>query len=239
MIKMKSLDRPYIICHMVVSIDGKVTGEFLSRPEHGNVSNVYYQINRDYQKNGASGFICGRITMESSFTGGWYPNLDGYKPLEKIDFIPNTLTGFYAVAFDPKGKLGWKSAFIDDYDPGYDKAQIIEVLTESVDGRYLSYLKEKNIPYIFAGQEKIDVKIALNRLKDIGINTILLEGGSIINGYFLDADCVDEISLVQDCVIADKNDKALFNDSKVSNFKLEKYEVIDGVMTILYKKSDK
>ena len=25
--------RPYIICHMVMSIDGKVTGDFLSRPE--------------------------------------------------------------------------------------------------------------------------------------------------------------------------------------------------------------
>ena len=25
--------RPYIVCHMVTSIDGKVTGEFLNRPE--------------------------------------------------------------------------------------------------------------------------------------------------------------------------------------------------------------
>ena len=26
------MNRPYIICHMVTSIDGKVTGDFLSRP---------------------------------------------------------------------------------------------------------------------------------------------------------------------------------------------------------------
>ena len=26
------MNRPYIICHMVTSIDGKVTGDFLNRP---------------------------------------------------------------------------------------------------------------------------------------------------------------------------------------------------------------
>ena len=36
--------RPYIICHMVTSIDGKVTGEFLYRPEAEKATEIYYEL---------------------------------------------------------------------------------------------------------------------------------------------------------------------------------------------------
>lgn len=233
------MNRPYIICHMVTSIDGKVTGEFLSCPECENATEIYYEINRNYK---ADGFICGRVTMESSFTGGWYPDLTKYEPIEnKVDFIPDNLTGFYAVSFDPKGKLGWKSNKIIDEDPGYGDAQIIEVLTEQVDGRYLAYLQEMNIPYIFAGETEIDVKHALEKLKNvIGINSIILEGGSIVNGYFQRAGVVDELSLVVAPIIADADDKPLFMNSIVSNFELKEIKLYDcGAIWINYKNKDK
>lgn len=67
------MNRPYIICHMVTSIDGKVTGDFLATPECAEATEIYYQINRETK---ADGFICGRITMEGSFTGGWYQRYD-------------------------------------------------------------------------------------------------------------------------------------------------------------------
>ncbi len=147
-----SYNRPYIICHMVTSIDGKVTGDFLFRQECEKATEIYYALNRSYK---ADGFVCGRVTMESSFTGGWYPDLSKYKSVEsKEDFIPDELFGFYAVSFDPKGKLGWKSNRIIDEDPGYGNAQIVEVLTECVDGRYLGYLRDMRIPYVLAGENE-------------------------------------------------------------------------------------
>lgn len=231
------MDRPYIICHMVTSLDGKVTGEFLSRDECKKACEIYYDINRNLKSNG---FICGRVTMEGSFTGGYYPDLSGYAIKEVEDYIPDNLSGFYAVAFDTNGKLGWKSnKIIDpDSDPGYDGAQIIEVLSEKVDKRYLGYLEEMNIPYIFAGKEKIDVNIALSKLKNlIGADTLLLEGGSIINGAFLRGEAVDELSLVMAPVIADKNDKPLFMESKACNFKLINTKIRDGVIILNYKRA--
>ena len=75
--------RPYIVCHMVTSIDGKVTGEFLSRPECESATEIYYEMNREYKAQGSGGFICGRVTMEGSFTGGWYPDLSEYKPVAR------------------------------------------------------------------------------------------------------------------------------------------------------------
>lgn len=74
--------RPYIICHMVTSIDGKVTGDFLFQNECAEATDIYYRINRERK---ADGFICGRVTMEGSFTGGFYPDLSQYKPVEKKD----------------------------------------------------------------------------------------------------------------------------------------------------------
>ena len=232
------MNRPHIICHMVTSIDGKVTGDFLSRPECKKATDIYYELNREYNKSGASGFICGRVTMESSFTGGWYPDLTKYESIDnKDDFIPDNLTGFYAVSFDPKGKLGWKSNKIIDEDPGYGDAQIIEVLTEQVDGRYLAYLQEMGIPYIFAGETEIDVEIALEKLKIlIGINSILLEGGSIVNGYFQRADAIDELSLVVAPIIAYADDKPLFMNSTASGFELKKVKQYDDVVWMNYKK---
>lgn len=235
------MNRPYIICHMVTSIDGKVTGDFLGRPECADSTEIYYEINRSKKSNG---FICGRVTMEGSFTGGWYPDLTKYEPVHhdldlKMDYMLDDMTGFYAVAFDPKGRLGWKSnRIIDpDGDPGYDGAQIIEVLTEQVDERYLGYLEAMEIPYIFAGETEIDVDFALFKLRNIvGCETLLLEGGSIINGSFQRAAAIDELSLVVAPIVAGENSKSLFDNSVISDFELIGSETKNGTLILNYKK---
>lgn len=231
------MDRPYIICHMVTSVDGKVTGNFLSTPECADACGIYYEINRNLKSNG---FICGRVTMEGSFTGGYYPDLSEYEPVRnKTDFIPDDMTGFYAVAFDPKGKLGWESdKIIDpDGDPGYDGAQIVEVLTEEADERYLGYLESMKIPYIFAGEKEIDIELALFKLKNtVGCETLLLEGGSVVNGYFQRADVIDELSLVVAPIVAESNDKPLFTDSSIANFELISAEKKENNLVLNYKR---
>ncbi len=231
------MNRPYIICHMVTSLDGKVTGDFLFTPECESATEIYYEINRKLRCNG---FICGRVTMEGSFTGGYYPDLSNFEPVHhNMDFMPDDMSGFYAVAFDPKGRLGWKSnKIIDpDGDPGYDGAQIIEVVTVQADKRYLGYLESMKIPYIFAGKDEIDVDSALFKLKNIiGCETLLLEGGSILNGSFQRADAIDELSLVVAPIVADGQDKPLFMNSTISNYELTKSENINGNLILNYKK---
>lgn len=234
------MNRPYIICHMLTSIDGKVAGDFLYRPESEKATDIYYELNREYNKSGANGFVCGRVTMEGSFTGGWYPDLSKYEPI-KPDPVPMNfwldeeyMSGFYAVCFDPKGKLGWKSNRIVDEDPGYGGAQIIEVLTEQVDERYLAYLQEMEIPYIFVGETEIDVELALHTLSVHGINTLLLEGGSVVNGYFERAGVIDELSLVVAPIIADAEDKPLFMDGAISDFGLKEIKQYDDVVWMNY-----
>ena len=84
------MNRPYIICHMVTSLDGKVTGDFLFGPECENATEIYYDINRKLECNG---FICGRVTMGGSFTGGYYPDLSDYEPVHHdLDLKMDTAT---------------------------------------------------------------------------------------------------------------------------------------------------
>ena len=227
---------------MMTSIDGKVTGDFLFSDESAKGTEVYYEINRRYK---ADGYACGRVTMQGSFCGDEYPDLSKYAPVKhdldlKMDYIFDDMTGVYAVAFDPHGRLGWKSNRIadPDGDPGYDNAQIIEVLTEQVDERYLGYLETMEIPYIFAGETELDVEFALSKLKNIiGINTLLLEGGSILDGGFMESDLIDELSLVVCSVVADTKDKPLFMKSRMSAFKLaEVKQHTGGVLWLHYKK---
>lgn len=42
------MERPYIICHMVMSLDGKVTGDFLCDPVCAAATEVFYNLNRAY-----------------------------------------------------------------------------------------------------------------------------------------------------------------------------------------------
>ena len=234
------MERPYIICHMVTSLDGKVTGSYLSTPECSPATELYYALHRDRK---ADAFACGRVTMEGSFTGVYYPDLSEYPEAAgfrwKMDYIPDNLSGFYAVAFDPHGRLGWESDRIrdPDGDPGYDKAQIIEVVTEQVDARYLGYLEQMGIAYLIAGEREIDIPLALLKLRRFfGIQTLLLEGGSILNGAFQRAGVVDELSLVVAPMVANAEDKPLFMDSAMASFRLQEVKKTDGVVWMHYKR---
>ena len=231
------MHRPYVICHMLTSIDGKVTGDFLFRNECVAATDLYYQINRDYN---ADAFACGRVTMEGSFTGGYFPDLSGYdnKSSQITDHIAKYDKQFFAVAFDPHARLGWKKGRIDDEDPGYGDAHIIEVLTEDIDPRFPLYLEDIGVSYIYAGKDKIDVPTALRKLYDLfGIRTLLLEVGSILNGAFASEGLVDELSLVVAPVVAFTEDKPLFMNAEVKDFSLERADKHDGgILYLNYKK---
>ncbi|MBQ4265822.1 MAG: dihydrofolate reductase family protein [Clostridia bacterium] len=233
------MNRPNVICHMTTSIDGKVTGEFLAMPECEHATQVYYDINRAYR---ADAFACGRETMESSFTGGWYPDLSRVhgKSVPREDYAAARDAKFFAVSFDRKGRLGWKTPYIVDEDPGYGGAHIIEVLLEGVSDAYLAYLRETGVSYIFAGTEEMDIGLALRKLRALfGVKTLLLEGGSIINGAFARAGMIDELSLVVAPVTADAGDKPLFENAAAAPFELTGVKQYDGgVMWMHYRKKD-
>lgn len=234
--------KPYVILHMLISIDGKITGDYMNTKTASILCEEYYRINREYK---ADGFLCGRITMEGSFTNWQKPDLAKYQgiKLPHEDCVQKQHE-YYAVSVDPHGKIGWYGSEIMDEDPGYDNAHIIEVLTDDINDEYLAFLKDKGISYIFCGKEKIDVNLMNQKLYSLfGIKKLMLEGGGITDSLFLDGDCIDEMSLVVVPLVDGSKDGIDLFANK--NCNLQEYELLqveklkENGLWLNYKKKSK
>jgi riboflavin biosynthesis pyrimidine reductase len=189
----KTANRPYIVCHMMTSLNGKITGPFMKLPETRIVDEEYERTNETYHPNA---WLCGRVTMEENFTRGHKPKLDENAPAyPRTDYVAMPNAEMYIVSVDPSGKLGWTQNYVDYMSR--PRAHIIEVLTNKVSDAYIAYLRKYEISYIFAGEDSLNCTLASEKLKSLfGIEVLMLSGGGFINWSFLQEDIVDELSMV-------------------------------------------
>ena len=69
---------------------------------------------------------------------------------------------------------------------GRAPAHVIQVLTSQVSAEYLTYLREKGISYLFAGEKTISCKLLLDKLaQHFRISRVMVAGGGITNWSFL------------------------------------------------------
>ncbi|WP_224369425.1 RibD family protein [Hyalangium versicolor] len=182
---MSRATRPYVICHMVPSVDGRIVVDSWKLP-----SSVHSEYESTAQTFDADAWMIGRISMEPFAGKTKVPVRKVPQPIPRTDFIARRDAEFYAIALDPSGKLTWKSSSIDE-------EHVITVLTEQVSDDYLAFLQSKGVSYLFGGKTEVNLKRVLEKLrKEFGIKKLLLEGGGKINGSFLAADLIDELSVL-------------------------------------------
>lgn len=203
------MNRPYIICHMLVSYNNKISGGFMFTPEAAVLISAYGRIHKGFN---AQAWLCGKTTMEE-FTGGRKPDLSTLKtPLPKADFIAQKNAAQYVVVPDPFGEIGYDKPYLER---GGRKSYIIELLTDATDDAYISYLQKSGISYIFAGEKELDLNLAMQKLKSLfGIEVLISHGGGYTNGALLRAKLIDELSLVRVPLIEE-------NEKEVSLFGAE------------------
>lgn len=186
-----------IICHMMTSIDGRVSGDFLNAPSFGPYGKKYYELMQEPEMRA---WICGRKTFEESFTYGHKADVTAFanQKVARTDYIANPDAKTLAIAVDPSGKLGWTYNTIGDDFEERKGDHIVTILSEAVDDAYLAYLQKLGISYIFAGPEKpLSMKTAMDKINNyFGINIFLLTGGGIIDGAFATENLIDEYSLI-------------------------------------------
>jgi riboflavin biosynthesis pyrimidine reductase len=181
---MRRSERPYVICHMVPSVDGRIVTTRWPLP--GGGTDEYERTAATFD---ADAWIIGRISMEPYAGKARVPARAGRERLPRTDFIARRAPS-YAIALDPSGKLRWTSGAIDG-------EQVVTVLTEDVPDRYLAFLRSKGVSYLFGGRSRLDLAKVLRKLRGaLGIRRLLLEGGGKINGSFLAAGLVDELSVL-------------------------------------------
>ncbi|QGQ45771.1 dihydrofolate reductase family protein [Metabacillus sediminilitoris] len=228
------MERPYIICHMLTSLDGKVVGDYLKTERAAHFSDEYEKIHEVY---GCKAWMCGRVTMEKHFTFGHQLDLkhDNIATIPRTDYVANKDAKSYAIAVDPSGKLGWTKNSIEPWNENRSEDHIVEVLTEQVSDAYLAHLRNIGISYIFGGKERLNFSLVVEKLKNLfAIDKLMLEGGGFLNGSFLNEELIDELSLIL-VPIADgaSNSVTLFETSSFLtnqhpvNFFLKEVEKLD------------
>ena len=177
--------RPYVVCHMAPSVDGRIVTRFWRLP-HTLLTAEYERTASSFD---ADAWIIGRISMEP-YAGNAPMPVGRAAPVPRADFVARTGAPSYAIAIDPSGKLRWESGSLDE-------EHVVTVLTEQVSDRYLGLLRSKGVSYLFGGKRRIELPRVLKKLRAcFGIRRLLLEGGGKINGSFLAADLIDELSLL-------------------------------------------
>ncbi len=197
------MNRPYIICHMLTALDGKITGPFMRTRAVNGASEEYERTNASYHP---QAWLCGRVTTDANFTHYKKPALDENAPaVPEGDHVAVSDAPMHYVSVDPSGKLGWETNTLhyEDRPP----AHVIEVLTEKASPAYRAFLRKMQISYIVAGKDQLDCKLTAEKLKALfKIETLMVSGGGFINWSFLQAGLVDELSLVLAPVADGEND---------------------------------
>jgi riboflavin biosynthesis pyrimidine reductase len=187
----RTAGRPRVICHMLSSVDGRIVVEGWPLSREGR--REYEAVHATYAPDA---WLCGRVTMEQHFAAGTRSDAEvarTYDGPTRADFVAPGAVGeraSFAIAVDARGKLVWESGEVDG-------DHVVAVLTERVSDEYLAGLRARGVSYLLAGRDDVDLAAALEKIgARLGVRTLMLEGGGGINGGFLRAGLVDEVSLL-------------------------------------------
>lgn len=176
--------RPYIICHMMASIDGRI--ECAMTEKIGG--DEYYEA---LEQLGCDSELSGRVTMQMH-----YAMPETFVPLsyevmgEQSVHKAERQTKGYTVAIDSKGILKWPCN-------SFSGKHLLVITSELVTNDYLEILRSQGISWIAIGKDGIDLsKAAEIMYEQFGIERLAIVGGGHINGAFLEAGLLDEVSLV-------------------------------------------
>ncbi|MCS4302442.1 dihydrofolate reductase family protein [Chryseobacterium sp. BIGb0232] len=183
--------KPEIICHMISSLDGRLQIERYSKlyqTENQDLAlDIYLDLGRKIK---SDAWMIGKGTVQSMGLTEVFVSETDSPAKDFSSYVDQKISDRYCVIFDSKGMIKFSNNT-------FEGDQIIVVLGQSVTEEYLNFLKDLGISYLFAGSNGTDIDLAMKILyRDFAIKRARLEGGGILNGTFLNAGAIDELSIV-------------------------------------------
>lgn len=177
--------RPYVICHMCTSVDGKIIGNRWGKlPGYKHESDLFESTAASF---GIGAWLVGTTTMDE-FDGRKTKLPRAPKSFIRRDHIANEMTKRLAIGADSKGVLRFQQNEV-----GGD--HVVILVTDRVGNDYLAHLQAAGVSYLFCGKKEIDLRAALQKLASrFKVRKLMLQGGGKFNGAMLRAGLVDEIS---------------------------------------------
>ena len=91
---------------------------------------------------------------------------------------------------DSRGRVRWTMK-------SHGGSDLLVLVARATPVEYLAYLRQERIPYLVAGEERVDLARALRRMYDqLAVTCVVSEAGGGLNGALLRAGLVDEIQLL-------------------------------------------
>ena len=179
--------KPYVICHMCTSIDGKILGDRWGKlPGAKSSANLFETTAASF---GIGAWLVGTTTMDE-FDGPKRKLPRARKPATRRDHIANSQATRLAIGADAKGVLRFQQSEVAG-------DHVVLLVTEQVSDDYLAHLESAGVSYLFCGKKTIDLRVALRKLgRAFKLRKLMLQGGGKFNGAMLKAGLVDEISHV-------------------------------------------
>jgi riboflavin biosynthesis pyrimidine reductase len=181
--------KPYVICHMIASLDGGLHPSRFTKSPDGSVQEWSTTYERIHHTLGGDAWLVGRVTMGEMSKATAHPPASAGKVDRPYHFASRS-AGSYAISIDPTAKLHFSKP-----DIGGD--HVVVILGHEVSDQHLAELAADGVSYIVAQEAQPDLAGALEVLgREFSIRRLLLEGGAGINGAFFAAGLVDELSLL-------------------------------------------
>lgn len=178
------MKKPYMICHMMTSADGRIDCAMTSKLP--GVSDYYETLDAL----NVPTTLSGRVTAELEMAEPGFFKATDTTPFGKEGFSKKADAAGYEIVVDTHGKLLWPDA------DGMEKPYLI-ITCKQVANEYLHYLDEKNISWIACGNERVNLTRAAEILfEEFGVERMGIVGGAAINTAFLNDGLLDEISIL-------------------------------------------
>ena len=177
------MKRPYIVCHMVASIDGRIDCSMVDKISGDEYYETLEKLNCPTQ-------LEGRVTMEHYNARKEQFLAKDPAPIGMPSVYKAVDSDEYMVSVDTYGRLCLPGSEIDG-------VPLICIVSERVSQEYLEMLRNEGISYICVGRYAIDLPSAMEILRsEFGVERMAVLGGGHINGGFLAAGLIDEVSLL-------------------------------------------
>ncbi len=185
---------PYVILHMGISVDGRIDWGL-------PLDNPYYELvplfNADTDISGSNTILKATFPEEPQKA---YPEL--------YELWANKPSRPRLAIVDSKGQIrNWqiikRQPFWRDH---------IALCSEATPAKHLAYLDEQQVHYIVAGQQQVDLRLALEELyARYDTRVVRVDSGGILNGALLRLGLVNEVSvLVNPWLVGGLTPKTMF-----------------------------
>jgi len=203
MTRQKALRSPRVIVSSTASLDGRIT---LSRPERlltpavdrrwkshwppdvpeliaQRAANIEERHHPTIFLEGSGSFVADTASPVTGVAGQHDPSD------LRCDWLPALATKWFVVV-DGRGRVPW--SFTGNAD-----TRLLVLVSARTPLAYLAWLRTLKVPYLIAGDDRVDLGLALKKMAHLlEATSIVSDGGGGINGALLRSGLVDEIQLI-------------------------------------------